>query len=58
MLLCSTKLKNKLKAIHNLAASWAVLKDVVFDEIKEQIESNSQLFSWVGFDFFGCVRRN
>jgi hypothetical protein len=42
-MLYPTKLKNKLKAIHNAIGMLYQARIVVSDQVKEQIESNSQL---------------
>ena len=39
-----TKLKNNLKAIHNLMVHINELSDVVANQVKEQFESNSQQY--------------
>ena len=42
-MLWRTKLKNNLKAIHNVPNGLKVRNGVVANQVKEQFESNSQL---------------
>ena len=53
-LLWRTKLKNNLKAIHNhIYRAWAA-NVVVANQVKEQFESNSQLFAPLLFLGYRC----